>query len=59
MKPKANSVHHITMVPITDSIPWGVFPPDSLIVQRKCQITIIETVLSARNCNYSEKQWNP
>ena len=63
MKPKAYSVHYITMVPLIDSMPWvfpwGVFPPDSLIEQRKCQITIIETVLSARNCNFSEKQWNP
>ena len=63
MKPRANSVHYITMVPLTDSMPWvfpwDVFPPDSLIEQRKCQITIIETVLSARGCNYSEKQWNP
>ena len=63
MSPKTNSVHYITMVPLIDSMrwvfPWGVFPPDSLIEQRKCQITIIETVLSARNCNYSEKQWNP
>ena len=31
----------------------------SLIKQRKCQITIIKTVLPARNYNYSAKQWYP
>ena len=33
--------------------------PHSLIKQRKCQITIIKTVLLVRNYNYSAKQWNP
>ena len=45
MKPKANSVHYITMVPLADNKPWvfprGFFPPYSLIEQRKCQIIII------------------
>ena len=33
--------------------------PHSLIKQRKCGITIIKTILLARNYNYSAKQWNP
>ena len=31
----------------------------SFIKQRKCQITIVETVLPARNWIYSAKQWSP
>ena len=42
----------------------GFFPEVSLLTQliikqRRCQITKIKPVLSARNYNYSAKQWNP
>ena len=59
MKPKANFGHYITMVPLTDSMqsfPLRCLSSQSLIKQRKCQITIIEPVLLARNYDYSAKQ---
>ena len=52
MKPKANFAHYITMVPLTDSMlsfSLRCLSPYSFIQQRKCQYTIIETVLLARN----------
>ena len=61
MKPKANFAHYITMIPLTDSMQSfspRCLSPHSLMKQRKCQITIIDLVLLARNCDYSAKQWN-
>ena len=61
MKPKANFAHYITMVPLTDSMPslsLRCLSPHSLMKQRKGQITTINSVLLARNYDYSAKQWN-
>ena len=63
MKPKANFAHYIpiTMIPLTDSMQsfsLSCLSPHSLIKQRKCQITIIDPVLLARNYDYLAKQWN-
>ena len=49
---EANFAHHITMVSLTDSMhsfSLGCLFPQSLITQRKCQITVINPVLLARN----------
>ena len=61
MEPKANFAHYITMVPLTDSMQsFSVrcISPYSLMKQRKCQITILNPVLLARNYDYSAKQWS-
>ena len=41
-------------------LPWGISPHTAYNqTKTKSQITITETVVLARNCNYSAKQWNP
>ena len=62
MKPKANFAHYIIMVPLTDSMPsfsLRCLSSHSLIKQRKCQHTIIETVLLARNYKIQQNNEYP
>ena len=61
MKPKANFIHYITMAPLTErmlSFSLRCLSLHSLVEQRKCQITLIEAVLPARNCNAMKPKAN-
>ena len=67
MKPKANFAHYINMAPLIDSMQsfsLRCLYSHSLIKQRKCQHTIIEThynwnCLASQNLQNSAKQSNP